>query len=81
MYGIVCRLSTLYPAKAGYSFEMSRTKKRGRGRPSKMPKLKVIWEYVPGPESKERLTGALRMLFAEQLELPEPPKSRQLKLY
>lgn len=59
---------------------MSRTKKRGRGRPSEAPKLKVIWDYVPGPESEERLAEALRMLFAEKTEPPEP-KSRQLKLY
>jgi len=60
---------------------MSGTKKRGRGRPSKTPKLKVIWEYVPGPESEERLAEALRVLFDETPRPPEPPRSRQPTLW
>ncbi len=37
-------------------------------------------EYVPGPESEERLAEALRMLFDEKPE-PPAPRSRQPSLW
>ncbi len=63
---------------------MSRRRKRGPGRPARSRKLKVVWEYVPGPESEERFRKAVEtlfMLFPEKEESPKTPQSRQPTLW